>query len=120
MEEEQQQAMPTEMYFVPPPINELNKNYHQQLTSIDNPVSQATKSFVSYNELYRLDDADAPYESQMVTEKFKEDLRRANKTLYLKMMEYLASCSGQAPLDNIKNPAEAAIRQEIFKFLQMC
>jgi hypothetical protein len=49
MQEEQQQLMPTEMYFVPPPINELNKNYHQQLASIDNPVSQATKSFVSYN-----------------------------------------------------------------------
>lgn len=109
-----------QLYFVPPPINELNKNYHQQLTSIDNPVSQATKTLVSYNELYSLDYADAPYESQMVTEKFKEDLRLVNKTLYLKMMEYLASCSGQASLENIKNPAETAIRQEIFKFLQMC
>jgi hypothetical protein len=47
----------------------------------------------------------------MVTEKLKEDLRLANKTIYLKMMEYLTSCSGQASLDNIKNPAEAAIRQ---------
>jgi hypothetical protein len=111
MQAEQQQAISAEMYFVPPPINELNKNYHQQLTSIDNPVSQATKSFVSYNELYRLDDADAPYESQMVTEKFKEDLKQANKTIYFKMMQYLTSCSGQASLENIKNPAEAAIRQ---------
>ncbi len=81
------------------------------MTSIDNPVSQATKSFVSYNELYRLDDADAPYQSQMVTEKFKEELKQINKSIYFKMMQYLTSCSGQATLENIKNPADSAIRQ---------
>lgn len=75
---------------------------------------------MAYNELFRLDQSETVFESQMMTEKLKETLKDINKGIYAKMTEYLASLSGQSSLDNLKNQNELIVTQEILKFMQIC
>jgi hypothetical protein len=44
-----QEGLAEQAYFVPPPLNELNKLYYQQFSNEDDPVHHSTKFYMSYN-----------------------------------------------------------------------
>jgi hypothetical protein len=118
--EKQQVVQTEEVYFVPPPINELNKNYYQQLSSPDNPIHHATKSYLAYNELLPLDPAQNLTDHELITRPLKENLKSTNRAIYAKMLEYLNTLSGQSPLEGLKPPAESTIKKEILHFMSIC
>lgn len=93
---------PEAIFFIPPPINELNKNYYQQLSNPDNPVQHATQSYFCYNELFRLDHSNFAFENQMITQRVKDNLKAINRAIYAKMTEHLESLSGQSSLEGLK------------------
>ena len=65
-----------------------------------------------FDELYRLDQSEVRIPPVKVTQKLKETLQTHNRNIYCKMIEYLASLSGQAPLEAIKNlPDSSSINQ---------
>jgi hypothetical protein len=47
----------------------------------------------------------------MMMEKLKETLKGINRAIYSKMNEHLVSLSGQSPLEALKYPTEAIIKQ---------
>lgn len=61
---------------------------------------------MSYDVLYRLDQSEERIPPRKVTQKLKETLQAHNRNIYCKMIDHLASLSGQAPLEAIKGPSD--------------
>jgi hypothetical protein len=59
--------------------------------------------------MYRLDQSEERIVPRKVTQKLKETLQAHNRNIYYKMIDYLASLSGQAPLDAIKGPSDPSL-----------